>query len=169
MKKLTREQYLDYLKMMEGRIKRATKEDHIIHGNMIYQCEDCGAFYYMNLEKGLEDPVYTAQTGHHKPVPFSFFCIECGGNAFHVMWEFTKKSLGQNYRSYQDETLRQSNKLVSRNFFWNDPDSTCGIPIIFEPDLSCIRNPASYQISKEIIEYCENDVKGVSKWIENYL
>ena len=30
--------------------------------------------------------------------------------------------------------MEQPNRLIYRNFFWNDPATDCGVPIIFEPD-----------------------------------
>lgn len=122
-----------YNTVMAERIKEATKEDHIIHGYMIYQCECCHNIYMMWLEKGLEDLTDDQKTGRHKPVPFSIICPCCGGMTRHVLWSIDSDSLGKNYRSYR-EYVNQPNIPVYRNFFWNDPDSDCGIPVIFEPD-----------------------------------
>lgn len=132
--RLTPNQWKDYLNLMEERIKKVTKEDHIIHGYMIYRCTECGAVYFMNLEKGLEDPTDDKESGNHKPVPFSFGCICCGSmNVFHILWDLSKPTYGKEYRSYQ-KMINEPNKFIFRNFFWNDPESDCGIPIVFEPD-----------------------------------
>ena len=45
-----------YKTTMSERIIEASKQDHIIHGYMVYQCEHCKNIYVMWLEKGLEDP-----------------------------------------------------------------------------------------------------------------
>lgn len=123
----------NYRTIMSKRIIEANKQDHTIHGYMVYQCEVCGNIYVMWLEKGLEDPTDDEKTGMHKPVPFGFTCPACSGVAIHVLWSLGKDSLGKNYKSYQ-KYVEQSNRLIYRNFFWNDPTKDCGIPIIFEPD-----------------------------------
>lgn len=119
--------------IMTERINEINKEDHIIHGYMIYQCEHCNNIYVMWLEKGLEDPTDDQKTGRHKPVPFGISCPICGGVATHTLWSFGKDSLGKNYKSYQ-KYVDQPARLIYRNFFWNDPISDCGVPVIFEPD-----------------------------------
>lgn len=73
------------------------------------------------------------KTGMHKPVPFGFICPVCGGTADNTLWSLGKDSLGKNYKSYQ-KYVEQPNRLIYRNFFWNDPTTDCGVPIIFEPD-----------------------------------
>lgn len=123
----------NYLKIMEERIKMAMIEDHIIHGYMIYRCQHCGAVYFMNLEEGLEDPEDDKLTGEHKPVPFAMPCIACGGECQHIMWSATSMTLSKNHRSYK-EMVDEPNTTIYRNFFWNDPESDCGVPIVFEPD-----------------------------------
>lgn len=119
--------------IMSERLIEASKQDHTIHGYMVYQCEHCNNVYVMWLEKGLEDPTDDKKTGMHKPVPFGFTCPACGGIATHVLWPLGMDSLGKNYKSYQ-KYVEQPNKLIYRNFFWNDPKTDCGVPIIFEPD-----------------------------------
>lgn len=118
---------------MDERIIEASKKDHTIHGYMVYRCELCANVYVMWLEKGLEDPTDDEKTGMHKPVPFGFTCPFCGDIATHVLWALGKSSLGKNYKSYQ-KYVEQPNRLIYRNFFWNDPMTDCGVPIIFEPD-----------------------------------
>ena len=122
-----------YKATLGERVIEASKQDHIIHGYMVYQCEDCANIYVMWLEKGLEDPTDDEKTGMHKPVPFEITCPACGGRAIHTLWSLGKDSLGKNYKSYQ-KYVEQSNRPIYRNFFWNDPTMSCGIPIIFEPD-----------------------------------
>lgn len=119
--------------IMSERLIEASKQDHTIHGYMVYQCEHCNNVYVMWLEKGLEDPTDDKKTGMHKPVPFGFTCPACGGIATHVLWPLGMDSLGKNYKSYQ-KYVDQPNKLIYRNFFWNDPKTDYGVPIIFEPD-----------------------------------
>ena len=122
-----------YKPTMDETIIEANKQDHIIHGYMVYQCKDCANIYVMWLEKGLGDPTDDKKTGMHKPVPFGFICPACGGMATHTLWSLGEDSLGKNYKSYQ-KYVEQPNRLIYRNFFWNDPTTDCGVPVIFEPD-----------------------------------
>lgn len=122
-----------YKATMNKTIIEASKQDHTIHGYMVYQCEHCNNIYVMWLEKGLGDPTDDEKTGMHKPVPFGFICPACGGRATHTLWSLGKDSLGKNYKSYQ-KYVEQPNRLIYRNFFWNDPTTDCGVPVIFEPD-----------------------------------
>lgn len=119
--------------IMGKRIIEVCKQDHIIHGYMVYQCEHCKSIYVMWLEKGLEDPTEDEKTGMHKPVPFGFTCPFCGDIATHILWDLGRSGLGKNYKSYQ-KYVEQPNRFIYRNFFWNDPTTDCGVPIIFEPD-----------------------------------
>ena len=139
----------NYRAIMSKRVIEARKQDHTIHGYMVYQCEDCGNIYVMWLEKGLEDPTDDEKTGMHKPVPFGFTCTACGGMAIHVLWHLGKDSLGKNYKSYQ-KYVEQHNRLIYRNFFWNDPAEDCGVPIIFEPDYYWTRIRSSMYYITEI-------------------
>lgn len=129
-----RSEYLkSYLETMSKVTERAMAEDRIIHGYMVYQCEECGKVYIMNLEEGLEDPTWDKATGEHKPVPYCITCICCGGQARHIMWNLSAHTYGKNYRSYR-EMVNTPNEIIFRNFFYNDPESSCGEPIVFEPD-----------------------------------
>lgn len=123
----------EYITIMREKLIEASKQDHTIHGYMVYQCEHCNNIYVMWLEKGLEDPTDDEKTGRHKPVPYGFICPACGGMAVHILWDLGKDSLGKNYKSYQ-KYVKQPNRIIYRNFFWNDPMTDCGVPIIFEPD-----------------------------------
>lgn len=143
------DQLENYRAIMSKRVIEARKQDHTIHGYMVYQCEDCGNIYVMWLEKGLEDPTDDEKTGMHKPVPFGITCPACGGVAIHVLWSLGKDSLGKNYKSYQ-KYVEQPNRLIYRNFFWNDPAEDCGVPIIFEPDYYWTRIRSSMYYITEI-------------------
>lgn len=127
------DQFEKYKATLGERVIEASKQDHIIHGYMVYRCEHCASIYVMWLEKGLEDPTDDEKTGMHKPVPFGFTCPICGDIATHRVWALGKNSLGENYKSYQ-KYVEQPNRLIYRNFFWNDPTTDCGVPVIFEPD-----------------------------------
>ena len=127
------DQFEKYKTTLGERVIEASKQDHIIHGYMVYRCEHCASIYVMWLEKGLEDPTDDEKPGMHKPVPFGFTCPICGDIATHTLWSLGKNSLGKNYRSYQ-KYVEQPNRFIYRNFFWNDPTTDCGVPIIFEPD-----------------------------------
>lgn len=122
-----------YNAIMAERINEISKEDHVIHGYMIYQCEHCNNSYVMWLEKGLEDPTDEQKTGRHKPVPFGIICPTCGGTAYHIWLPFERYGLGKGYKSYQKYVDKLA-RPICRNFFWNDPTSDCGVPVIFEPD-----------------------------------
>lgn len=134
-----------YKTTMSKRIIEASKKDHTIHGYMVYRCEHCANVYVMWLEKGLEDPTEDEKTGMHKPVPFGFTCPFCGDIATHILWDLGKSSLGKNYKSYQ-KYVEQPNRLIYRNFFWNDPTTDYGVPVIFEPDycLESLRGRIDY-------------------------
>ncbi len=126
-------QFEKYKADMREKIIEVSKQDHTIHGYMVYQCEHCNVIYVMWLEKGLADPTDDEKTGMHKPVPYGFICPACGGMAVHTLWHLGEDSLGKNYKSYQ-KYVEQPNRLIYRNFFWNDPMIDCGVPIILEPD-----------------------------------
>ena len=46
----------------------------LVHGRMIYRCEQCGRSWAMFLEKGIEE-----FGENHKPSPFTIECPYCGG------------------------------------------------------------------------------------------
>lgn len=53
----------------------------IVHGGMVYHCRDCGAYFLMFLERGLEEE----DCKDRKPVPFVIACPFCHGfRAFDV-------------------------------------------------------------------------------------
>ena len=70
----------DVLPLQECEI---TTEAHLtpplIHGRMIYRCENCGKSWPMYLEKGIEE-----FGENHKPSPFTIGCPYCGGWAMDV-------------------------------------------------------------------------------------
>lgn len=51
----------------------------LVHGRMIYRCEQCGRSWAMFLEKGIEE-----FGEDHKPSPFTIGCPYCGGWAMDV-------------------------------------------------------------------------------------
>lgn len=130
---MTAEELEQYNTTMREKIEKATAEDHIIHGFMLYRCEKCGNGFFLWLEKGLEDPVDDQKTGKHKPVPFSITCPTCGGHCYHAWWNIGRDSRSSEYKSYKEHTSGGYGTNY-KNFFWNDPDSECGVPIIFKPD-----------------------------------
>lgn len=140
-----------YSAMMAERIIEISKEDHLIHDYMIYQCKHCGNIYVMWLEKGLEDPMDDQKTGKHKPVPFGITCPFCGGVVMHTLWSPYDKNISENcYKSYRKYVDRE-NRPIYRNFFWNCPTADCGLPVIFEPDYHSIFHPKeNYRIYSEI-------------------
>lgn len=165
---LESDQLEKYKTTMGERVIEASKQDHIIHGYMVYQCEHCKSIYVMWLEKGLEDPTDDEKTMMHKPVPFGFTCPICGDIATHRVWALGKNSLGKNYKSYQ-KYVEQHNRLIYRNFFWNDPTADCGIPIIFEPDYYWKRIKTSvYYITEIYINTLPDDAyKGFNNAMNN--
>lgn len=148
--KLQRDQLIHYLESMNEKAIKAMESDFRIHGFMIYQCEDCNSIYVMWLTEGLEDPTDDAKTGKHKPVPFEIVCPGCGGAAFHKFWGVGKPTLGQNHRSYKDY-ISQQNKLLYENFFWNDPDSDCGVPIILSHDYPMVSPDSTNKFLRHIL------------------
>lgn len=148
--KISEDQRIHYLEDMRDKAIKAIGKDFKIHGFMIYQCEDCNSIYVMWLAEGLEDPTDDAKTGKHKPVPFGIVCPACGGTAFHKFLGVGKLTLGQNHRSYKDY-ISQQNKLLYENFFWNDPDSDCGVPIILSPDYRMVVPGLMYKTLAQIL------------------
>lgn len=79
---------------------------------MLYKCESCKKTWKMWLQIGL------CEGGeNHKPVPFCIGC-KCGGVAKHILWHL-------------DEVLERPILIKEdMNYFKNDPNSDCGIPIL---------------------------------------
>ncbi len=126
---------LEYARMRANyRLSKDTM--HIVHGYMEYECKDCKRRFKIYLEQGLEDEVYDALHGGHKPVPFNIVCPYCvremvrkveenifdyrkdvkGLHCIHVNW-----GVGDNM-SYTPLPKNAS-------FFWNDEDTAEGIPV----------------------------------------
>lgn len=141
--------------MYQERCKQALKNDHKIQRNrfMIYECENCKMAYLMQLEEGLEE-----WTENSKPVPFTIRCIACSGLANDIMFHQGPPYGGITYCSYF-ESLAAQNKPIYRNFFWNDPNKDCGIPVLFEPDFyNCLDRPLSEFLVSAAF-YIEQDVQ----------
>lgn len=155
-----------YRKHIAETAKKALERDLIIHGYMIYHCKHCGHVYFMNLEKGLKDPTNDAITGKHKSVPHNIICIACGHNATHILNRVTVETYGKNYRSYQ-KMVNKPNKLIFRNFFWNNPKANCGIPIVFEPDFSSNWVPPKPIETGEVRHYFTVDEELAKYYFEN--
>lgn len=95
---------------MDGKRRRI-----LVHGAMVYGCQDCGARWLMYLEKGLEeegDP-------DRKPVPFGIICPYCKGfHAFDI----------SGYLKIPEDGYQELPKDAS--YFENLPDRDCGKPCI---------------------------------------
>lgn len=83
----------------------------LIHGRMIYRCENCGKSWPMYLEKGIEE-----FGEDHKPSPFTIGCPYCGGLAMDVSG--IQKVPGGGYVPLPD----------GYNYFANREDHRCGVP-----------------------------------------
>jgi hypothetical protein len=79
---------------------------------MLYKCESCKKMWEMWLQVGLEEG-----GENHKPVPYCIGC-KCGGVAKHVLW-------------HMDKVLENPIPIEKNmNYFENNPNSNCGIPIL---------------------------------------
>lgn len=52
--KLSKDQLVQYLEVMNKKARKALENDFNIHGYMVYQCEECNSIYVMWLAEGLE-------------------------------------------------------------------------------------------------------------------
>lgn len=99
-----------------------SKEPPMIHGAMKYQCEKCGALWFMWLEIGVED--HGANGRPHQPCPFVIRC-DCGGFAKDVSGYI---SLGK---------VLQLNRDGARYFAYDHSGSerACGRPKVWRAAL----------------------------------
>lgn len=96
---------------MERSIERRTRPP-LIHGRMIYRCEQCGKNWPMYLEKGIEE-----FGENHKPSPFTIACPYCGGWAMDVSG--IQKVPGGGYVPLPD----------GYSYFANVGNKDCGVPV----------------------------------------
>lgn len=96
----------------------------LVHGAMVYGCQDCNARWLMYLEKGLEeegDP-------DRKPVPFGITCPYCKGfHAFDI----------SGYLKIPEDGYVELPKDAS--CFENVPDRDCGKPL-FSPYMKRLKD-----------------------------
>lgn len=106
-----------------GELLAAENLNHPVHGYFVYECVGCGAIFEMYLDKGLEDQLQDKYyPDQHKPVPFSIGCRICGkSHAQHILW-----GIG--------DCDRYTELCSESNYFKNDPNEDCGIPVIFKAD-----------------------------------
>ena len=97
---------------MEERTERHTRQP-LIHGRMIYRCEQCGKSWPMYLEKGVEE-----FGANHKPSPFTITCPYCGGLAMDMSG--IQKVPGGGYVTLPD----------GYGYFANLEDRDCGVPML---------------------------------------
>ena len=83
----------------------------LVHGRMIYRCEQCGRSWAMFLEKGIEE-----FGENHKPSPFTIECPYCDGWACDISG--IQKIPGGGYMPLPDNC----------HYFANREDHSCGIP-----------------------------------------
>lgn len=83
----------------------------LVHGRMIYRCEQCGRNWAMFLEKGIEE-----FGENHKPSPFTIGCPYCGGWAMDVSGI---QKISGGYIPLPD----------GGNYFANMEDKNCGVPV----------------------------------------
>lgn len=84
----------------------------LVHGAMVYRCEQCGRSWRMFLEKGIEE-----FGANHKPSPFMIKC-SCGGFAQDISG--ICKIPGGGYLPLP----------VGEGYFANRASSDCGVPIL---------------------------------------
>lgn len=99
----------------------------IFHHFYLYKCENCGSYYIMWLEKGLEDEFSCRMYDEFKPVPYIISCPNCGANGVHhTMYGLSERIFGTNaiYHHW----------VSGMNVFVNIDESEFGYPIIFSPD-----------------------------------
>ena len=92
--------------------KKTYGEPPMVHGALVYRCEDCSEEWLMWLEEGVE--------GKNKimPCPFMIAC-ECGGFASHVDWD-------KNIELIELIPLKAGEK-----YFALDDEGGCGKPSIY--------------------------------------
>ena len=113
-----------YRDIYNARVKDIEKNrlEVIVHGYMLYCCEDCGFEIKMYLERGLEDRVEYEKTGKHKPVPFIIGCPKCGGFMRHIAWDVGRSDI------YTFFTPHDGDGYAG---LFADFDAECGLPVIF--------------------------------------
>lgn len=112
-----REEWENEMRRQIAKKEDVKREDVLVHGYFVYECEECGTTYKMWLEKGLEDPVQDEKEPEkHKPVPFCIRCGNCGGTCKHILWGYGDS------RKY--ELLPEG-----ESYFANDPEENCGKPV----------------------------------------
>lgn len=112
----------------------------LIHGRMIYRCEQCGKSWPMYLEKGIEE-----FGENHKPSPFTIACPYCGGWASDVSG--IQKVPGGGYVTLPD----------GYGYFANLEDRDCGVPMLYE--VGIVRSGAKILIADELdlLNRCQRD------------
>ena len=132
---------------MEERTERHTRQP-LIHGRMIYRCEQCGKSWPMYLEKGVEE-----FGANHKPSPFTITCPYCGGLAMDVSG--IQKVPGGGYVTLPD----------GYGYFANLEDRDCGVPILRE--VGVVRSGAKILVAAEDEEVLEDIQERVKKYIND--
>jgi len=117
------------MKMNENGEERRTAP--LIHGRMLYCCENCGQSWFMYLEKGIEE-----FGENHKPSPFTIVCPYCGGWASDVSG--IQKVPGGRYVKLPGEYM----------YFANLEDRDCGVPMLYEVGIA--RSGAKILIADEL-------------------
>ena len=134
---------------MEERTERHTRQP-LIHGRMIYRCEQCGKSWPMYLEKGVEE-----FGANHKPSPFTITCPYCGGLAMDVSG--IQKVPGGGYVTLPD----------GYGYFANLEDRDCGVPILRE--VGVVRSGAKILVAAEDEEVLEDIQARVNKCINDII
>ena len=96
----------------------------LVHGAMVYGCQDCNARWLMYLEKGLEEE----GAPDRKPVPFGITCPYCKG--FHA-YDIS------GYLKIPEDGYVELPKDAS--CFENVPDRDCGKPL-FSPYMKRLKD-----------------------------
>ena len=122
----------------------------LIHGRMIYRCENCGKSWPMYLEKGIEE-----FGENHKPSPFTIECPYCGGWAMDVSG--IQKVPGGGYVPLPDDG----------HYFANRENHPCGVPTftvrsagnLVAEDVSTVIADALDRLKSMEMEMCQDAMR----------
>lgn len=96
--------------------KIENKKEVLVHGSMVYKCENCGELETMYLEKGVEGP------NKVQPCPFIICCPKCESLSMnHVMWSL-------------DTFFPPRPIICNESYFALDLEHNCGKPIFKEEE-----------------------------------
>lgn len=184
----------NYKKYMYNNAKKALKTNHSMHGYITYSCSKCKSAYVMLIEKGLEDFEAFRKNQIYKPIPYSFPCLCCGDGMVTPVSKIKYWRTVVDYRDYIKSFWTTISHICTyQNFFWNDPEKQCGVPIIVNVDYSLHMMNSYENINKDIeknfkhvleydedpnhffkepmdqmVQYCKADIDSISELLNKY-